>query len=204
MKRTMIWGALGAGFALVVAAASFAQNAPVRLRGTIEKVDGDHVGVKARDGSSVAVRLAPSATVVAIIKASLADIKPGGFVGVTALPETDGSWKAVEVHIFPEAMRGTGEGDRPWDLQPKSTMTNATIGEAVGRAEGQTLTLKYKEGEKKIFVPADAAIVTFVPGDRSEIKPGNKIFIVAGTKQEDGTIETARIVVGRDGLTPPM
>ena len=204
MNHRMISGALGVGVALVIAASSYAQNAPVRVRGTIEKVDGNILSVKARDGSLLTVKLAANGVVVALVKASLSDIKPGGFVGVTALPETDGSWKAVEVHIFPEAMRGTGEGDRSWDLLPKSTMTNATVAESVSKVEGPTLTLKYKEGEKKIFIPADAAIVTYVPAEPSELKPGAKIFIAAAVKQADGTLEAPRINVGRDGLAPPM
>jgi uncharacterized protein DUF5666 len=198
--------ALGiAGLALACAASTaFAQEAPVRVRGTIEHVDGQTLMVKARDGKDVTVKLADNATVVAIVKAALGDIKPDSFVGVTALPETDGSWRAVEVHIFPETMRGTGEGDRPWDLQPKSTMTNAAVAEAVKHVDGQTLTLKYKEGEKKITVPADAPIVAFEPGDKSYLKAGAKIFVVAGTRQPDGSVQAARINVGKDGLTPPM
>lgn len=185
-------------------APAFAQDAPVRVRGTIEHIDGQSLMVKARDGKDVTIKLADNATVVAIVKAALTDIKPDSFVGVTALPQTDGSWRAVEVHIFPEAMRGTGEGDRPWDLQPKSTMTNAAVAEAVKQVDGQTLTLKYKEGEKKITVPTDAPIVAFAPGDKADLKAGAKIFVVAATRQPDGTLQAARINVGKDGLTPPM
>jgi hypothetical protein len=197
------FGAIGLA-AMLGASAALAQDAPVRVRGTIEKVDGLTLGIKARDGAAVTVKLADNVTVVAIVKAALADIKPDSFIGVTALPQTDGSWRAVEVHIFPEAMRGTGEGDRPWDLQPKSTMTNAAVAEAVKAVDGQTLTLKYKEGEKKIMVPADAPIVAFAPGQKDDLKPGAKIFIVAATKQPDGTLAAARINVGKDGVTPPM
>jgi len=206
MHQVVTRRALGAvGLALAfTASVAFAQDAPVRVRGTIEKVDGQTLSIKARDGTAVTVKLADNVTVVAIVKAALADIKPDNFVGVTALPQTDGSWRAVEVHIFPEAMRGTGEGDRQWDLQPKSTMTNAAVAEMVKQVDGQTLTLKYKDGEKKILVPADAAIVAFAPGDKSELKAGAKIFIVAAMKQPDGTLQAARINVGKDGLTPPM
>ena len=123
---------------------------------------------------------------------------------MTAMPQTDGSQRAIEVHIFPEAMRGTGEGHRPWDLAPNSTMTNANVEHAVTGAEGQTLTLKYKEGEKKIVVPSEAAIVTFVPGERSDLKTGAKIFIPAASKQPDGTLSAQRIIFGKDGVTPPM
>src|SRR5262245_11432782 len=198
--------ALGAlGFACVLATAtSLAQDAPLRVRGTIEQVDGNKLGIKERDGSQLTVRLAENGSVVALIKASVEDIKPGGFVGVTSVPQADGSLHAIEVHIFPEAMRGTGEGHRPWDLLPQSTMTNATVTEAVTKVEGHTITLKYKDGEKAIVVKPETAIVTYVPGDKSELKPGAKIFIPAARKQADGTFETPRVNVGRGGVTPPM
>ena len=141
---------------------------------------------------------------VAIVKASLADIKPGLFVGSTGIPLPDGSQKAIEVHIFPEAMRGTGEGHYPWDLQTDSTMTNANVEETVAGVDGQTLTLKYKTGEKKIVVTPQTAIVTYNPGDKNDLKPGTKIFIGAAKKQADGTLQAARINYGKDGLTPPM
>jgi len=119
------------------------------------------------------------------------------------MPQADGGLTAVEVHIFPESMRGTGEGHYPWDLQPKSTMTNANVEQVVSAVEGRTLTLKYKDGEKKITVPANAPIVTYVAGDKSDIKPGAKVFIVA-VKQADGTLVGRAWRIGRDGLTPPM
>jgi hypothetical protein len=124
-------------------------------------------------------------------------------VGVTALPQADGTLKAVEVHIFPESMRGTGEGHYPWDLRPQSTMTNANVEQVGTSVEGRTLTLKYKGEEKKIFVPADAPIVIYVPGDKSDLKPGSKVFVVA-VKHPDGSLEGRAWRVGRDGLTPPM
>jgi hypothetical protein len=194
-----------AGFALVLGAATAsAQNPPtVRVRGTIEKVDGDTLIVRSRDGAELKVVPAANALIVAIVKATTADIKQGSFVGVTGMPQPDGSQRAIEVHIFPEAMRGTGEGHYPWDLRPQSTMTNANVEQTVTAMEGQTLTLKYKDGEKKITVPADAVIVAYVPGDKAELKPGTKI-IVAATKQEDGSLRTPRVTYGKDGLTPPM
>jgi Domain of unknown function (DUF5666) len=192
-----------AGLVLFLATAANAQS-PIRVRGTIERVDGPTYVVKARDGTEFKVTLADNAQVTALTKASLSDIKQGSFVGVTAMPQTDGSQRAVEVHIFPEAMRGAGEGHRPWDLAPNSTMTNANVEQAVTGVDGQTLTLKYKEGEKKIVVPSEAAIVTFAPGDKSDLKPGVKVFIVAATKQPDGTLVTPRINFGKDGITPPM
>ena len=160
--------------------------------------------VKSRDGADLRVVLASDAQIVGLTKASLSDIKQGSFVGVTGMPQPDGSQKAVEVHIFPEAMRGTGEGHHPWDLRPQSTMTNANVEDAVTGVDGQTLTLKYKDGEKKIIVSPDTPIVTYAPGDRSELKPGVKIFIAAAKKEPDGTLQAPRVNFGKDGLTPPM
>jgi hypothetical protein len=206
MNHAMTRRALGAvGFALVLTATTvLAQEKPVRVRGTIEKVDGLTLAVKARDGAALTVRLTDNVAVRAIVKAALSDIHPNSYIGVTALPQVDGTWRAVEVHILPESMRGVGEGDREWDLMPKSTMTNAAVGETVKAVDGQTLTLKYKDGEKKIFVPVDAPIVAFTPGEKSDLKAGAKVFIVAATKQPDGTLQTASINVGKDGVTPPM
>jgi len=205
MIQRIAFGILcGLAFGIVsAAAAAQAQDKPVRVRGTVEAVDGQMLSVKARDGADLKIRMADNINVVALVKASLADIKPGSFIGSTAMPEQDGSWKAVEVHIFPEAMRGTGEGDRPYDYKPKSTMTNGTVDASVDNVSGSTVTLKYKEGEKKIDVTAETAIVTYVPGSKDELKPGAKIYIPAATKQEDGSLMAARINVGR-GITPPM
>jgi Domain of unknown function (DUF5666) len=196
-----------AGFALLLAtSASFAQQPPpVRVRGTVEAVDGAMLTVKSRDGkTSYKVKLTDNAVVRGIIKAALADIKDNSFIGVTGMPQSDGSQKAVEVHIFPEPMRGTGEGFRPWDLMPNSTMTNATVAQMVKSVNGQEITLKYKEGEKKIIIAPETVFVTYAPGDKSELKPGAKIFIAAANKKEDGTLEAAAVSVGRDGITPPM
>ena len=181
-----------------------AQDAPpLRVRGTIERVDGAVYFVKARGGEEVKITAAEKPQIAGIVKASLSDIKQGSFVGVTAMPEADGSLSALEVHIFPEAMRGTGEGHYPWDLQPKSTMTNANVEDVVSAVDGRTLTLKYKDGEKKILVPANIPIVSYVPGDTNDLKPGAKVFIVA-VKQPDGTLQGRAWRVGRDGITPPM
>ena len=188
---------------VLVASATLAQET-VRVRGTIERVEGQTLVVKSRDGAELKVVLADNALVVGIVKTSLSDIKPGSFVGVTGLPQADGSQKAVEVHIFPEAMRGTGEGHRPWDLRPQSTMTNANVEQTVAGVDGQTLTVKYKGGEKKIIVPPDTPIVTYVPGDKSELKPGVKIFVAGAERRPDGTLQAPRVNFGKDGLTPPM
>ena len=189
---------------LVCAQRAWAQDPPpVRIRGTIERVDGATSVVKVRDGAELKVTVADNAQIAGIIKASLSDIKQNSFVGVTAMPQPDGSLNAVEVHIFRESMRGTGEGHYPWDLRPQSTMTNANVQQIVTAVDGPTLTLKYKDGEKKIFVPADAPIVTYVPGDKADLKPGAKVFILAA-KQADGTLQGRAWRVGRDGVTPPM
>lgn len=180
-----------------------AQEPPVRVRGTIDRVEGDVYVVKARSGAELKIKLPDNVMVVALSKASLADIKQGSYVGVAGMPQADGSQKALEVHIFPEPMRGTGDGHRGWDLQPTSTMTNGNVEQTIASSDGQVLTLKYKDGEKKILVPADAPIVAYVPGDKSELKPGASIFIAAATKQPDGTLQTPRVNVGR-GVAPPM
>ena len=196
-----------AGLALLLATStSFAQPAaPVRVRGAIEAVDGSLLTVKSYDGKiTYKVRLADNVSVRGIVKAALSDIKENSFIGVTGIPQPDGSQKAVEIHIFPENMRGTGEGFRPWDLMPGSTMTNATVTQMVTAVDGPTITLKYKDGEKKIVVTNDTAIVTYVPGNKDELKPGAKIFIAGATKKDDGTLQAAAVSVGRDGLTPPM
>jgi len=211
--RKVIW--ISAVGLLLMSASSFAQQPQtVRVRGTIEKIDGAVLTVKSRAGETLTIKMADNVNVVAVVKASLADIKPGSFVGSTAMPEADGSFKAVEVHIFPEAMRGTGEGDRPYDYKPKSTMTNGTVavssnatgtvGSDVAKAGGgMTLSIKYKEGEKKIEVSADTPVVTYAPGSKDELKPGAAIYITAATKEADGTLSTGRINVGR-GIVPPM
>jgi hypothetical protein len=194
---------------LLASAAVFAQDKPMRVRGTVEQIDGAMMTVKSREGDTLKVKLADEVKVVALVKASLADIKPNSFVGSTAMPQPDGTWKAVEVHIFPEEMRGTGEGDRPYDYKPQSTMTNGTVNSlakttmtgTVAGEEGTTLTLDYKGGSKKIDVTPQTVIVSYVPGTREELKPGASIYLPAATRQADGTLLTARVNVGR-GVAP--
>jgi hypothetical protein len=184
---------------------AWAQQAPtVRIRGTIEVVDGPLLTIKTREGDEVKVKTTDNVAVTGIAKTSLSEIKQGSYIGVSAMPQPDGSQKALAVHIFPEAMRGAAEGFRPWDLRPNSTMTNATVAETVAGVDGQTILVKYKDGEKKVIVSPDTPIVAFVTGDKSEIKPGAKIIIFGATKKDDGSLETGRIAVGRDGITPPM
>jgi hypothetical protein len=190
--------------AMVVAATAAAQSAPpVRVRGVIDKLEGRNLAVKAREGGMVEIKLADPVAVSGVVKASLADVAIGSFVGVAALPQPDGSLEAIEVLIFPEAARGTGEGHYAWDLLPESTMTNATVADTVAAVGGRTLTLKYKDGEKKITVPPAAPVVTLDPGDASLLKPGAAVFIPA-RKEADGTLAAGRVLVGRDGLVPPM
>ena len=206
MFHTMLARSLGMiGLtAILIVPVAWAQDAPpVRVRGTIERIDGSIYVVKARDGAELKVTLADNPQIAGIVKASLSDIKQGSFVGVTAMPQADGSLSALEVHIFTEAMRGTGEGHYPWDLRPQSTMTNANVEQIVPVVDGQTLTMKYKDGEKKIFVPANTPIVAYVQGDKSDLKPGAKVFIAA-VKQSDGTLQGRAWRVGRDGVAPPF
>jgi len=192
------------GLLLVFAVSTTSAQDTVRVRGTIERIDGQTLVVKARDGAELKVALADNARIVGIVKAQMSDIKTGSFVGVTAMPQADGSQRAVEVHIFPEAMRGTGEGHYPWDLRPQSTMTNGNVEQTVTGVDGHTLTVKYKDGDKKIVVPPDVPIVTYVLSDRSELKPGLQIFVAAAKRQPDGTLQAPRVNFGKDGLTPPM
>jgi hypothetical protein len=198
-------GIIGAaGLAVVLAMSSAQAQEAVRVRGTIEKADGGTLLVKTREGNEVTIKLTDNAQVTGVAKAVLADIKQNSFIGITAMPQPDGTQKALEVHIFPEARRGAGEGHRPWDLVPNSTMTNANVEQLVTAVDGPMLTMKYKDGEKKISVPSNATIVQFVNGDRSDLKPGAKIFVNGAKKNPDGTIEAPGINVGKDGITPPM
>ena len=184
---------------------AIAQQPPTssRVRGTIEAVDGDMLAVKSRAGEDVKLHMTGDINVVGISKVSLADVKVGSFIGTTTVPGPDGSQNAVEVHVFPEAMRGTGEGSRPYDLRPNSTMTNATVADSVVGNDGHTLMIKYKDGEKKVVVSPETPVVTYVPADKSDLKAGAKV-IAFMKKLPDGSFETNRASVGRDGLTPPM
>jgi hypothetical protein len=176
---------------------------PSRVRGTIEAVDGDVLAVKSRSGEDFKLHMAGDMRVVGITRISLADIKVGSFIGTTTVPGPDGGNNAVEVHVFPEDMRGTGEGSRPFDLRPNSTMTNATVDQSVVGNDGHTLVIKYKDGEKKVLVSPETPVVTYVPADKADLKAGAKI-IAFMKKLPDGSFEATRVSVGRDGLTPPM
>jgi hypothetical protein len=197
MRATMAAASLVAALA---ATAGWAQQV-VRVNGTIAAVDGSVLTVKARDGSEQKVRLSDNASVIGVAKATLADIKPNSFIGVGAMPQPDGSQRAIRVVIFAETQRGLGEGHRPWD-RPNTTMTNATVDQMVKSVDGEVLTVKYKGGEKKIVVPPDATILAYSVSDRSELKPGAAIGIIRAMKQADGTSEADRVNVGRGGVVP--
>ncbi len=183
-----------------------AQNAPLATaRATIESVapDGASLAVKTRAGEDRTVRLNPKTRFVLVAPATLADVKPGTFVGVAAMPVEGGEQKAMEVHIFPEAMRGTGEGFRPFDLAPGSTMTNGNIDARVDAASGPKLSVTYKGGQQTIVVDPKTPIVALEPGAKDELKPGAAI-IARGRRQDDGSIDAAFVLIGKDGLVPPM
>ena len=190
----------------VLTSVAWAQQtpSPTRIRGTIEVVDGPVLTVKTREGQDVKVSMTDNVAVFAVVKTQLSEIKEGSYIGVTGMPQSDGTQKAIAVHIFPENQRGAAEGFRPWDRQPNSTMTNATVAQTVKGTDGQNILVKYKDGEKKVVVPPDTPVVTFVASDKSEVKAGANIIIFAATKKEDGTLEANRVNVGRDGITPPM
>jgi hypothetical protein len=205
MKRPLASLTLVAAFAAVsVLASSALAQAPqtVRLRGVIEKVDGNTLTAKTDKGDEIKINLADKMLIVDVVKASLADIKDGAFIGSGAMPQPDGSQKAIEVHIFAESMRGTGEGFRQWDGAPNSTMTNGTVGTTVTGVDGPVITVKFKDGEKKIVVTPDVPIVRFEIGDISAVKPGAAFTVVAAVKQPDGSFGINRINVGRDGVVP--
>ena len=199
--------AIAAVTLLVATSIGFAQK-PVRIRGTIEKVEGNNLEVKSREGKNLKVRMADDVRFTAMVRASLEDLTPDTYIGVTAMPPADGSQRAIAIHIFQPKQRGTGEGHRPWDLQPGSTMTNAAIATKVAGTEGQVLTVQYKEGskmgEQRVVVTDKTAIVRYVPGDRNELKPGVHVMLNNAKALPDGAVEAPTVSYGRDGLVPPM
>jgi hypothetical protein len=204
MKRI---ASLALGALVCLCATTLAQTPPPtqRIRGDVVALNGVHLQVRSRSGETLAVTLADNYVVNAVAKVDLTAVKPGTFVGVASVPQPDGTLSALEVLVFPEAMRGTGEGHYPWDLKPGSMMTNATVTNAgtVAQAGGHRMTLTYKDGEKNIVIPADAPIVTFEPGERTMLVPGAHVLLTAA-KQPDGSLTAARVVVGKNGLVPPM
>lgn len=189
--------------ALTMSPAVAQEGTPVHVRGAVERLDGQTLVVKSREGEIVSIALGPDVKINAVVAAKLSDIKAGDFIGSAALPGTDGTLHAQEVLIFPETARGTGEGHRPWDLTPGSTMTNATVAEVVEQTNGRLLRLKYKDGAKDLDVPPDAPVVTLAPGDASLLQPGNGVIVLA-TKKPDGTLTANVVVAGKDGVNPPM
>ena len=190
-----------------IAVATFAQTPAAspaqRIRGDVVAVDGVNMQVRSRTGELMNVKLADNYTVTAVVKIGIERIVPGSYVGTASLPQSDGTLKSLEVLLFPEARRGSNEGHYPWDLQPGSMMTNATVAEVVTVDKARRLTLKYKDGQQSIVVPADAPIVTFEPGDRAMLVPGAHVMFGAA-KQPDGTFTAGSVNVGKDGLVPPM
>ena len=191
------------GFALVCFALPASAQDTVRVRGTVERIDGPVYVIKTRDGSEVKLTtVADNPLFVAIVPAKMSDIKPGMYVGSAGMMQEDGTQKAIEVHIFPESMRGTGDGHYDWDLMPKSKMTNGSVEQAVTGVDGPLLSVKYKDGEKKLVVTPQTVVVTYEIGKREEIVPGTKIFVSAAKKQPDGSLQTPRITYGRNGEGP--
>ena len=201
--RLLLAGALIALIAVPAGAQNAPQGTPTRIRGTVDKLDGQNLTVKSREGSELTIALAPNFTVRYLVKKSLADVKSGDFVATTSTKGTDGKNHSVELRIFPEAMRGLGEGQYAWDLTPDSLMTNATVTGIAGAPQGQTLKVSYKGGESEIIVAPDIPVVTFAPGDASLLKPGAAVFIGA-LKKPDGSLSAARVNAEKDGVKPPM
>ncbi len=195
---------LAAASIVMSSEAALAAGTTSNVRGTIEHVAGDTMQVKESNGTSITVHLAQNATIASVAKASLSDVKPGTFIGTAARPQPDGRLQALEVHIFPESMRGTGEGNRAWDAGHGSSMTNGTVGQEVNKVEGNTLTVKYRGGEKTVTVAPSTKVVALVPGDRNDLKPNEKVFIPAATAAGSGSFEASRVTVGKDGVVPPM
>ncbi len=189
--------------ALLAAGAAFAQQPPsVRVSGTVESFDGHVLAIKSAKLGEVKVNLTDNVAVFGVSKATIADIKPGSFIGVGAMPQADGSQRAIQVTVFAEVQRGVGEGHRPWDARPNSTMTNGAVDKTVGSVDGQVMMVKYKGGEQKIVVPPDAKILAYAVGDKAELKSGARVAIIRALKKPDGSLEANRVNVGRGEVVP--
>ena len=199
----LLAGCVATVVAFIAAATAMAQSPPTRLRGSIAAVDEKSVTVATREGPTAKVNLADNWGVLLVVPTSMADIKENSFVGIASMKAPDGTLNALEVLVFPENMRGVGEGHYPWDLQPESLMTNATVAKLAAAPSGQSLTLKYKDGTQTINVKPGTPIVTFQPGTKADAKVGAKLMVTA-TKDTDGSLKAARVLVGKDGMTPPM
>jgi len=187
---------------LLVVGVSGAQQQTLRVTGVVESFDGRVLAIMSDKLGEVKVSLAANATVFGVAEAKLGDVKPGSYIGVGAMPQPDGSQRAIQVTILAESQRGLSEGHRPWDVRPNSTMTNGTVDQTVTSVDGQVVTVRYKDGEKKIVVPPDAIIRAYVVGDKSELKPGARITIVRARKKSDGALEADRVNVGRGEVVP--
>jgi hypothetical protein len=194
-----------AGMSLLATTVVWAQGAPVRVRGEITKVDGNTLSIKSRTGENLTVKLAEPPRIAAMVKATLADIKEGSFIGVSAMPQPDGTHKAYAIHIFLDAQKGVvaDRFDDKWDNRPGSTMTNANVATTVAGKDGQDILVKYKDGEKKVSVPPGIPIAKYVPGSAADLKVGAKVFVGAAKKEEDGSLTAPNIAVGRD-IDPPQ
>ena len=201
MKALMV--AVALLLAGIAGAAAQLPPPPPRIVGIVERVDETGVLIRPYEGGGTFdVELAKTAAVFGVSKGTLADLKPGAFIGVGAMPQPDGSQRAIQVTVFAESQRGTGEGFRPWDRMPNSTMTNATVAETVGSVDGPMLTVKYKDGEKKIVVPPDATILAYSAGERSDLKVGARVAILRVKQKLNGALEADRINVGRGDVVP--
>lgn len=185
------------------AATAWAQASTQRIRGDVIAIEGQKLQVRSRSGEMVTIDLADPYTVTSVVRIAPEAITPGSFVGTAALPQPDGTERALEVLVFPESGRGSGEGHYAWDLQPGSMMTNATVANIVDIDNARRMTLKYKDGEKVITVPPNVPIVTFEPGSREMLRPGAHVMFSA-TVRPDGSLTATRVAVGKDGLVPPM
>jgi hypothetical protein len=187
----------------LASAPAFAQGSPVRVRGSVVSLEGNTLVVHAKDGKDITVNLNDNFAALAVVKSSMADIKEGTFIGTATVTQPDSTLRSMEVVVFPDKMRGTGEGHYPWDLGSNSMMTNATVSNAVKGVEGQTITVTYKGGEKKIDVPANVPVVTIVPATKEEIKPGAIVFVPT-MRQADDSLKGGAVLFGKDGVVPPM
>jgi len=189
--------------AYVVCAFSFAQPATQRIRGDVVAIEGQKLQLRTRTGGTTNIDLDDKYTVTAVVRIEPGAIARGSYVGTATMPQPDGTQRALEVLVFPESGRGSNEGHYPWDLQPGSMMTNATVAEIADVDQGRRMTLKYKDGEKVVTVPPNVPIVTFEAGDRGMLVPGAHVIVTA-TARPDGSLTAARVLVGKDGLVPPM
>lgn len=195
-------GLIGLALSIVVSAALAQPAQTRRIAGTIERADGGTLVVKPQSGDAVTIHLADKVSVYGVSKGEMADLKPNVFIGVGAMPQADGSQRAMQITVFAESQRGLGEGFRPWDRAPNSTMTNGTVDTYVASVDGPVLVVKYKGGEKKIVVPSDAMILAYSVGDKSELKPGAHIAIIGAKPRPDGALDAARVNVGRGDIVP--